>query len=165
MKQRIGMIVVAILVLFLGFAFADDMAQNKTETQPAMQMPAMKESDMKCCQGMMKEGMMGKGMMGKGMMGSMMEKKIVATQDGGVVIWSGNKLTKYDKNLALVKEVELKDDMAQMQQKMMENRKDMGCSGGDFQAAYPYHHKMGASQSEEDVDPHAMGSYHHAPKN
>ncbi len=64
-------------------------------------------------------GMMGKGMMdGKmmGMMGmcSMMHPTIVATSDGGVVILIGNKLTKYDKNLNVVKEVEIKMDMEGM---------------------------------------------------
>ena len=42
-----------------------------------------------------KSGMMG--MMGKGMMdGKMMEKNVVATSDGGIVIVAGNKATKYD---------------------------------------------------------------------
>jgi hypothetical protein len=52
----------------------------------------------------MKCGMMDKG----GMMMKMMEKSVVATSDGGVVIVSMNKITKYDKDLKLVKEVELK---------------------------------------------------------
>lgn len=80
--------------------------------------------------GMMKEGMMGKGMMDGKMMGmcpmmkSMMERSVVATSDGGVIVVAGNKLTKYDKDLNVVKEVELKMDMEGMQ-KMMENMKGM----------------------------------------
>jgi hypothetical protein len=82
---------------------------------------------------MMKEGMMGKGMMDGEMMGckmmgmcpmmnSMMERSVVVTSDGGVIVVMGNKLTKYDKDLNVVKEVELKTDMEGMQ-KMMENMK------------------------------------------
>ena len=85
-------------------------------------------------------GMMGKGMMGDkdgmmsgkmmgmmgmhGMMMKMMEKTMVATSDGGVIVLAGNKLTKYDKDLNVVKEVELKMDMEGMQ-KMMDNMKGM----------------------------------------
>ena len=76
-------------------------------------------------------GMMGKhhGMMGQRppmcpMMKGMMEKKVVATSDGGVVVLVGNKLVKYDKDLNLVKEVEIKIDMAAMQKSMMEMMKD-----------------------------------------
>jgi hypothetical protein len=78
----------------------------------------------------MKGGMMGKGMMDGKMMGmcpmmkSMMERSVVATSDGGVIVVMGNKLTKYDKDLNVVKEVELKMDMDGMQ-KMMENMKGM----------------------------------------
>ena len=63
-----------------------------------------------------KSGMMGKGMMDGKMMGmcpmmkSMMERSVVATSDGGVVVVMGNKLTKYDKDLNVVKEAELKMD-------------------------------------------------------
>jgi len=79
---------------------------------------------------MMKEGMMGKGMMDGKMMGmcpmmqSMMQKQVVATSDGGIIVVAGNKLTKYDKDLNVIKEVELKMDMEGMQ-KMMESMKGM----------------------------------------
>ncbi len=83
----------------------------------------------------MKGGMMGDGMKGKRMMDgkmmemcpmmqSMMQKQVVATEDGGIIIVAGNKVTKYDKDLNVVKEAELKMDMAGMQ-KMMENMKGM----------------------------------------
>ena len=78
--------------------------------------------------GGMKGGMMGdsKGsMMGMhGMMMKMMDRNVVATSDGGIVIVTGNKLTKYDKSLNVVKEVELKMDMEGMQ-KMMDGMKSM----------------------------------------
>ena len=44
------------------------------------------------------------------MMGKMMERDIVATSDGGVVVLVGNKLLKYDKNLDLKAEAEVKVD-------------------------------------------------------
>ena len=80
--------------------------------------------------GMMGSGMTGKGMMdGKmmgmhGMMMKMMDRNVVATSDGGIVIVAGNKLTKFDKDLNLVKEVELKMDTEGMQ-KMMDDMKSM----------------------------------------
>ena len=60
------------------------------------------------------EGMMGGGKMGMmkgGMMkggGMMQHSSMVATSDGGVIVLSGHKLAKYDSDLNLVKEVQLK---------------------------------------------------------
>ncbi len=71
----------------------------------------------------MKGGMMEKGM-GMCMMKDMMDKTVVATSDGGIVIVIGNKITKYDKNLNVVKETEFKMDMEGMH-KMMEGMKGM----------------------------------------
>jgi hypothetical protein len=47
-----------------------------------------------------------------------MGKSLVATADGGVIVWLGNKLFKYDKDLVLQKEVEIKIDMESMQKMM-----------------------------------------------
>lgn len=74
---------------------------------------------------------MGKGMgIGKGMMGCdcgkmcmMMQKQMIATSDGGVIVLAGNKLYKYDKNLNLVKEAEIKIDFEHMKM-MMDKMKD-----------------------------------------
>ncbi len=73
-------------------------------------LPAFAQDDM---QGMGNEpqqqggGMMGGGP-GKGKMGGMMNKdSVVATSDGGVVVMSGPRLIKYDKDLNLIKAVEL----------------------------------------------------------
>ena len=49
----------------------------------------------------------------------MMGKSLVATEDGGVVVMCCNKLFKYDKDLVLQKEAEIKIDMESMH-KMME---------------------------------------------
>jgi len=56
--------------------------------------------------------------MHKMMMMNMAEKKMVATSDGGVVLMCCGKLTKYDSNLNLVKEIELNMDTEAMQKKM-----------------------------------------------
>lgn len=83
--------------------------------------PMMKKGMM-----MGQEGMKGaRKMMGPcPMMKKMMEKSMIATSDGGVVILVGNKLMKYDKNLNLVKEVEIKIDMEEMQNNMKEMMKN-----------------------------------------
>jgi hypothetical protein len=78
--------------------------------------------------GMMSEGMKHGPKMGMcpmhGMMMKMMgERSLAATSDGGVVILSGNKLSKYDKNLTLVKEVEVTMDASGME-KMMADMKE-----------------------------------------
>ena len=79
---------------------------------------------------MMKSGMMCKGEMmekcpihGMGMKG-IMEKSMIASADGGVIVLAGNKLTKYDKDLNVVKEVEIKIDIEAMQKNMMEMMKN-----------------------------------------
>lgn len=98
----------------------------------------------------MKKGMMmdGKkmGMMGPMMM-KMMDRSIVATTDGGVVVLAGNKITKYDRDLNVVKEAEVKVDMDAMQKDMaammkmcpmmkdgMRGREDTAAEAGDGQA-------------------------------
>ena len=49
-------------------------------------------------------------------------KKLVATQDGGAILMIGNKLIKYDGQLNIVKEVEIKMDMAAMKKSMDDMR-------------------------------------------
>ncbi|MCX6354984.1 MAG: hypothetical protein NTZ78_08790 [Candidatus Aureabacteria bacterium] len=51
---------------------------------------------------------------------SMMRRTAIATQDGGVVVMQGNKIMKYDKDLNLQKEAELKCDMEGMHKMMKE---------------------------------------------
>ena len=80
-------------------------------------------------QTMDRPGMMGKdgmGMMGPGMMcplcSSLMKSvgspQLVSTGDGGFVVLAGNKLIKYDKDLNVVKEAEIKIDVQAMMDKM-----------------------------------------------
>ena len=113
MKRLIYVIVVAVVFFTVRFAFAEK-----------MEGPMMG-------QGMKEKGMMrGKEMMGKGMMmHSMMQTSMVASNDGGVIVLTGNKLTKYDKDLNVVKEVELKantEAMQGMMKDMMERCPMMG---------------------------------------
>jgi hypothetical protein len=65
--------------------------------------------------------MPGKKMMGMGMMGMLAPRSMVASENGSVIVLVGNKLQKYDKDLNLVKEVEVKIDMGAMKKMMMEN--------------------------------------------
>jgi hypothetical protein len=50
----------------------------------------------------------------------MMKRTLVPTQDGGVALLMGNKIVKYDKDMNVLKEVEVKCDTEGMQ-KMMED--------------------------------------------
>jgi hypothetical protein len=54
----------------------------------------------------------------------MMGKEIVATSDGGAIVMVDNKLFKYDKDLNLVKDVDLKIDTKAMQEKMQTMMKE-----------------------------------------
>lgn len=72
------------------------------------------QSGMAAGSGMMKkEGMKQHSRMMK-MFSSMIIRNMVATADGGVIVLVGNKLQKYDKNLVLKKEVEIKIDEGEM---------------------------------------------------
>ena len=51
---------------------------------------------------------------------TMMKRELVATADGGVVVLQGSTLSKYDKDLNLVKELELKCDVEAARAKMRE---------------------------------------------
>lgn len=73
-----------------------------------------------------REAESGKEMMGGKMKGMhmmmkwMMEKSVVATSDGGLVVVAGNKITKYDQDLNVVKEAEIKMDLEAMGRSMKE---------------------------------------------
>jgi hypothetical protein len=54
-------------------------------------------------------------MWGMGMMHMMKPQFVLATPDGGFVVFMGNKIMKYDKNLDLKKEVEMKLDTMAME--------------------------------------------------
>jgi hypothetical protein len=106
MKQ-IGMIVLAGL-LMIGIPSLAFTQENKDE------MTDMISKNMKQVGEMFQGKTKGKGDICDMMMG----KSLVATADGGVVVWLGNKLFKYDKDLVLQKEVEIKIDLEGMQKMM-----------------------------------------------
>lgn len=130
---------VSVFCAITSFGFADD-AKPAMDGDKGMAMDkGPMDKDMMGGKGMMMEkGSMMKGMMGKGMMmhemmehGMMMDKKVIATSDGGIIVVVGNKIQKYDKDLNLVKEVEIKMDMEQMHHHMMEMMGDkMGSPEG-----------------------------------
>ena len=86
----------------------------------------MMNSEGNAQQGMGQGGMMGGGMMDPMGMGSMMGGgMLAASEDGGVFVLMGNQLFKYDKDLNLVKQVEIKVDWEAMQKMMMERHNMM----------------------------------------
>ena len=109
----------AILAIVFAFAIGSCGWAQEQQTTEKKEPPGM---------GMMGGGhmmgdKMGKGMMMHGqMMKMMMPRQMVASNDGGVIVLAGNKLYKYDKNLNLVKEAEVKTDTAGME-KMMADMK------------------------------------------
>lgn len=84
------------------------------------------EKSNKMEEGKMEKGkpMMGMCHMHKMMCEHMMKKEIVAAGDGGVIIMTCGKLYKYDKDLNLVKDVELTKIKEDMKAKMEEMKKE-----------------------------------------
>ncbi|MFH1478275.1 MAG: hypothetical protein ABIG92_00685 [Candidatus Omnitrophota bacterium] len=112
-------LVVSMLAVFslgiIGISYGEDIAATE-EAVPKCEMCKMR---------MKKDGEKGgmhemKSMMMKGMM----QKEMVPTKDGGVIVLSGNKLLQYDKDLNLKKEVEIKTDMECMMKKMKKCMED-----------------------------------------
>ena len=111
--------VLALVIVAVMFCSAIAFAQDSSEKKEPMMEEKTNEKQME------KERMAGMIMQ---MMGAM-QKQMVATNDGGVIVLVGNKLLKYDKDLNLVKEVEvkteveLKIDVGSMQE-MIKNMKE-----------------------------------------
>jgi hypothetical protein len=117
-------ILIALVMLLLVPALT--FSQEKAEEGTTMGKGMMMQKEM--AKPAEKDAMQGKhekmGMMGiMGSMGMMMKKEMVATPDGGVIVMAGNKLLKYDKDLNLLKEVEIKMDFEGMK-KTMEKMKE-----------------------------------------
>jgi hypothetical protein len=107
-------IVVAVAIFFTHTLFAEERPMAKESMMPKMMQPGQhKLGGAENMRDMMMKKMM-------------MEEQLVATQDGGVVVLFGNKLIKYDKDLNLVKEAELKIDMEAMMKCMKEYYDTMG---------------------------------------
>jgi len=111
MKKSVYLIIAVLIFSAARFAFAQEMKGQ-------MMGGGMQEKGMMMNQGMQDEGMMQmRGKMGQGMMqdegmmqmhGMMGGKAtMVSTEDGGVIVMIGKTLYKYDKDLNLIKQVEL----------------------------------------------------------
>jgi Na+/H+ antiporter NhaB len=100
-------VLMAFAIAFSAIAFAQEAEEVSNPTT---------EKEMKAAK-MKKHHMYGM------MMKKMMEKQMVATKDGGVVVMVGKKLFKYDRNLNLVKEVELNIDYKAMKRELKERCK------------------------------------------
>ena len=93
------------------------MDSNDTKMHKGMDRGSMMGDD-----NMMMQRGTGYGMHAMGMMGG---SAMVATEDGGIVIMWGSKLMKYDKDLNLIKEAEIKIDWESMNKTMMQHHKMM----------------------------------------
>lgn len=121
MRKLLSIALSAILITGIAsFVFAEEEQESSMMDKETM-MGGMPGKEMmggsmmrKKCMGMDKDEMMGMCLMRN----KMMKKEMVATSDGGVIVMSGNKLFKYDRNLNLKKEVEIKMDMKGMHKMM-----------------------------------------------
>jgi len=133
MKQILMMVLSGILMM--GFSCSTIAQENKNDLADVMT-KGMQEVSKMCQQGKMK----GKGDFPDMLMG----KSLVATADGGVVVLLGNKLYKYDKDLVLQKEVEIKIDTESAQKKMGKHP-----MGGNM--------KMEGESPDATMSPHSSG--------
>lgn len=126
MKKYMSIFLAGVLVaVFCSLSLAEEKKEGRIRQ-------VMMQGGMSGQKGMMGEegAMMGKGKMVVGcpvhgmMMKQMMDREVIAAADGGVIILAGNKLAKYDKELNLVKEVEIKADLAGMQKVMQEAKEN-----------------------------------------
>ena len=124
MKKALTIVSCLVLCLALSMSsFAEE--TNDAQKEPmgmgmGMGLGVMGSGGMECPGRSDKDAMMKHKKM---MMGSMMmDKKMVATSDGGVVVLVGGKLLKYDKNLILKNEAELKIDKKDMHKMMWKNK-------------------------------------------
>jgi hypothetical protein len=143
------------MVVLLGFimlciAVATGAAGEGKEEMKGMKGEMMGGKGMKCGGGMMKMCPMHE------MMESMAEPEIVATRDGGVVVMLGGRLYKYDRNLKLKSETELKIGMEMMHGMMMRKmgkcpmmeRMGMEMGEGMMMGKCPMMERMGMEMGE-----------------
>jgi hypothetical protein len=139
MKRSLIVAAAVVSVALIGSYVVFAQPQGQTATQPQNAGPGMMQGGPGEMMGQpqgprgMGQGMMQSRMrdhlqggcpMCEAMIGSMVLKTMIPTQDGGVIIAFGNKLMRYDNQLNLLKETEMKVDAGQMysdMQKMVEN--------------------------------------------
>jgi len=128
-KVKVLVLVIVAAMFYPVIAFAQDSSEKKES------MIAEKTNEKQ----MEKERM---GAMVMQMMGAM-QKQMVATNDGGVIVLVGNKLLKYDKDLNLIREaevkteVELKIDVGSMQEMIKNMKEKYGKHGKMIQGESP----------------------------
>lgn len=106
MKRLVLLVTVGIIVGLGGYAvFAE---QQKEQMGEGMMLKDEKMCPMPNCP------------MCTTMCKSMMEKKLVATEDGGIILMAGCKLIKFDKDLNKVKEVPIEINIEEIKAKMQE---------------------------------------------
>ena len=129
--KKLLYISIFVCALFLGgVASAEDKAGMMDEKMKEGMATDKMECPVMGSGGMSGDPMMG-GMMKMHMRGMMEKTSMVSSNDGGVIVMMGNKLYKYDKDLNLVKEMELKMDekfcpMPGMMQKEIKKGTPMG---------------------------------------
>lgn len=112
MKKAFGMVAgLAIFLLTVAFSFADE------GDKPKGSVPREEKNwEQPPC---------------RGMMHPLMSRSLVETKDGGIVVMTGNRLMKFDKDLNFIKEVELPADRETIQKMKMRGMRDC-----------PWHKKM-----------------------
>lgn len=99
MKKNVILFSLLAGIFTAGLTFAEELPTDSSDDTQQQKQPHEQ-------QGMM--GGRGMSMKGQMMKKGMHQPSMIATSDGGLVILSGNKLTKYNAALDIVKEVELK---------------------------------------------------------
>ncbi|HEM62017.1 MAG TPA: hypothetical protein ENO24_06970 [Chloroflexi bacterium] len=131
MKRYVVIVAVVAAVVGVGWYTALGQAQRSGVRRGGMMPGGMmnqagqQQNMMQNDQGMMPMAGM-HAMMGQGMAHAMAQTSLVATSDGGVVLWAGGKLIKYDSDLRLVREVEVQVDYKAMQQHMQQMMDNLG---------------------------------------
>jgi hypothetical protein len=114
MRKLLGFVLIVVLVAAVSrFVFAQE-TKDSMPDKKAMKAAMADKETMMARHGKMTAMCPMHGMMAK----MMMQREMVAAKDGGVIVMSGNRLLKYDRNLNLKKEIELKIDMADMKKMM-----------------------------------------------
>lgn len=121
MRRLFGIVLAGlVLAVFCSYVLAQDVKESSMKEK-------QDQSGMAAGSGMMKkEGMKKHSRMMK-MFSSMTIRNMVATGDGGVIVLVGNKLQKYDKNLVLKKEVEIKINEEEMMPRGMKCSMKKAC--------------------------------------
>ena len=112
-KQLVFLMVFVVGISAVSFLFAATQDEPK-RVEGRANMPTSPDMERRGM-GMMNPSMMNNMMM----MQAMRERSIVPTSDGGVLVVVGSQMMKYDKDLNLVKEAELKINMDKIREGMM----------------------------------------------